>query len=434
MDQHQRQRIALFRFGVIAELVDCPLGAGERQARVRGIAEKDWQVPFSGRQRVSRSTVLAWLARYEASGRRIESLMPRERRDRGSSKSISAEDEQALVVLRRELPAVNLPVLLREARTRRVLSEQFRASPQSVYRMLKRHGLQRERAAPQDRRRFEAELPNDQWQADCLHGPRVLVADKRRKTYLFACIDDHSRLITHAEFYLNESLDSFCDCLLTALARRGLPRTLYVDNGPAFRSHQLRYGCASLGIAVLHSRPYQPEGRGKIERFFRTLRQQVLALVADEVNLAELNLVLESWLERDYHRRRHSSTGQPPLQRYLDHVAALRSAPKEVRDHFRIAVRRRVDKDRTVSLHGKLFEAPTGLIGQTVTLLYHRADPQRIEVICDERSWGFLVPLDLTVDSRVRRATGHDTELLSDPVVDPASYRGGELFDRPPRS
>ena len=112
MDQHQRQRIALFRFGVIAELVDCPLGAGEREARVRRIAEKDWQVPFSGRQRVSRSTVLASLARYEASGRRIESLMPRERRDRGSSKSISAEDEQALVGLRRELPAVSLPVLL----------------------------------------------------------------------------------------------------------------------------------------------------------------------------------------------------------------------------------------------------------------------------------------------------------------------------------
>ena len=434
MDQHQRQRIALFRFGVIAELVDCPLGAGEREARVRRIAEKDWQVPFSGRQRVSRSTVLAWLARYEASGRRIESLMPRERRDRGSSKSISAEDEQALVGLRRELPAVSLPVLLREARTRRVLSEPFRASPQSVYRMLKRHGLQRERLTPQDRRRFEAELPNDQWQADCLHGPRVLVGDKRRKTYLFACIDDHSRLITHAEFYLNESVDSFCDCLLTALQRRGLPRTLYVDNGPAFRSHQLRYGCASLGIAVLHSRPYQPEGRGKIERFFRTLRQQVLALVTDEVNLAELNLVLDTWLERDYHRRGHSSTGQPPRQRYLDHVTALRSAPKDVHDHFRIAVRRRVDKDRTVSLHGKLFEAPTGLIGQTVTLLYHRADPQRIEVLCDERSWGFLVPLDVTVNSRVRRATGHDTELLSNPVADPASYRGGELFDRQPRS
>ena len=156
--------------------------------------------------------------------------------------------------------------------------------------------------------------------------------------------------------------------------------------------------------------------------------------MADEVNLAELNLVLDTWLERDYHRRGHSSTGQPPRQRYLDHVTALRSAPKDVHDHFRIAVRRRVDKDRTVSLHGKLFEAPTGLIGQTVTLLYHRADPQRIEVLCDERSWGFLVPLDVTVNSRVRRATGHDTELLSNPVADPASYRGGELFDRQPRS
>ena len=95
--------------------------------------------------------------------------------------------------------------------------------------MFRRHGLHRERISPQDRRRFEAELPNDLWQADCMHGPRVISGGKLRKTFLFACIDDHSRLITAAKFYLRENIACFIDCLMLALQSRGLPRKLYVD-------------------------------------------------------------------------------------------------------------------------------------------------------------------------------------------------------------
>ena len=102
--------------------------------------------------------------------------------------------------------------------------------------MLKCHGLHRERITFVDRRRFEAELANDLWQADCMHGPKVVVEGKLRKSYLFAFIDYHSRLIPHAQFYLRAMVESVQDCLMQALEKRGLPRRLYVDNGPAFRS------------------------------------------------------------------------------------------------------------------------------------------------------------------------------------------------------
>jgi putative transposase len=134
-----------------------------------------------------------------------------------------------LVALKQELKAASLPVLLRVARQRKLLPAGFSASSQSVYRMLKRHGLDRERITPVDRRRFEAELANDLWQADCMHGPKVVVEGKLRKSYLFAFVDDHSRLIPHAQFYLRETVGSVQDCLMQALEKRGLPRRVYVD-------------------------------------------------------------------------------------------------------------------------------------------------------------------------------------------------------------
>ena len=130
---------------------------------------------------------------------------------------------------------------------------------------------------PEDRRKFEAELPNDLWQSDVLHGPLVETGNKKRKSYLIAFIDDYSRLVPYGEFYLGEGLAFFLQALEQALATRGLPRKLYVDNGSAFRSHHLEQITASLGIALIHARPYKPQGKGKIERYFRTVRSDFLS-------------------------------------------------------------------------------------------------------------------------------------------------------------
>jgi hypothetical protein len=240
-----------------------------------------------------------------------------------------------------------------------------------------------------------------------------------------------SRLIPHAQFYLWENLESFRDCLLQALEKRGLPRRLYVDNGSAFRSNRLKYACARLGVALLHSAPYTPEGRGKIERFFRTVRMQLIPLLAENLSLEKLNEQLHTWIDGDYHQRIHSTTGQTPLQRYLAHLALLRSAPKDLHDYFRMVVRRKVDKDRTVTVNGKLFEAPVGLIGKHVTLLYHPHDPQRVEVLFEEQPQGFLIPLNSGVNSRVRRVARQDSELVppQGPSVAP-TYHGGSLFQK----
>jgi hypothetical protein len=269
------------------------------------------------------------------------------------------------------------------------------------------------------------------WQSDCLHGPKVLEDGKLRQSFIFAIIDDHSRLLLFARGYLSERLESFQDCLIEALARRGLPRRLYVDNAAVFRSHPLRYACGRLGIALLHATPYTPEGKGKIERVFKTMRMQLFPLLPQTLTLNGLNERLLKWIEEDYHQRVHSSTGQTPLARYLKHVSLLRKAPENLRDYFRFPLKRKVDKDRTVSLFGRLYEAPAGLIGNTVTLLLHPSDTSRIEVLFQERSWGFLTPLSVSVNCRVRRVGNGRTEVM-EPAQSPGAAvdRGGKLFGR----
>lgn len=433
MDEEKKKRIAEFRFGVIADLVGHrKLGWGERGRLLEEKSGGDWEIPSSSRTRISSATILNWCRRYERSGGKLSSLYPTERSDKGSFRSLDEETAQTLIRLKQELKEATLPAVLRQAKVRKLLPADFKVTPATLYRFFREKGLMEKEAVMEDRRRFEAELSNDIWQSDGLHGPRVTVDGKLRKTYLYAFIDDSSRLVPHAEFYLSERVDSYCDALRKALRKRGLPRKLYVDNGPGFRSHHLSHITASLGIALVHSRPFRPEGRGKIERWFKTLRMQFLSVIEDGLSLEELNRSLGEWLENEYHQAIHSSTGEAPLSRYLKHIHLIREAPKDMEDYFRKLTTRRVAKDRTVSLDGRLFEAPTGLIGKIVTLLYHDYDPSRVEVFSSNTSHGYLVPLDLHINCRIRRHH-HLTEIVpkekeAAPSEPPDHYRNGQLF------
>ncbi len=404
MEEQQQKDVAVFRFGVISDFVTrSELDRGEQERLLAEKCERSWQIPHSNRSRLARSTILGWIKTYRAGGGRLESLYPGSRNDRGMSRVIDEETGALIVRLRTEMPRCSLPTLISELTKRSLLPPGLVLGASTLYRFLKREGLLKVASAPPvDRRKFEAEFPNDLWQSDAMHGPMVLVGDKRRKTYLFAFIDDMSRLVPHAAFYLNENLDAYLAALRCALLKRGLPRKLYVDNGPAFRSKLLHEIAASLGIALVHSKPYKPQGRGKVERFFQTVRGQFLQTFQAST-LEALNEQLDRWITTDYHQRPHGATDEPPLKRFADHMECIRPAPRRLEDYFRKRARRRVANDRTVSLHGKLYEAPVPLIGKHVILLYNEADPARIEVQLEGRCYGLLTPLDLNVNCRVRR-------------------------------
>jgi transposase InsO family protein len=426
MDEEHKKQVAVFRFGVIADFVT---GARlPRADRRRLLAEKcarKWSIPFSHRTRIGASTLRDWIARYQAGAGKLEALYPGDRSDSGKSRSIDEETAANLVQLRQEMPTATVTALIETMYRRQLVSAGSTLASTSVWRFLTRHGLMPSAAASTvDRRKFEAELPNDIWQSDVMHGPHVMCDTRRRKTYLIAFIDDHSRLIPFAAFFLSENLDAFLNAFAQALLKRGLPRKLYVDNAAAYRSRQLEHICAQLAIALIHAKAYQPQGKGKIERFFRTVRMQFLPSLTTDMTLEALNAAWLAWLDT-YHQRRHSATGCSPWQRFAEHMQCLRCAPDNLKDHFRVVARRTVAKDRSLTLDGRLFEAPVALIGKRIDLLYHKNNPQRVEARLNNQSHGFIRPVDLAVNSRVRRDRNRNTQINTSVPTTPT---GGKIW------
>jgi transposase InsO family protein len=427
MDEERKKEIAIFRFGVIHDFVNgAHLERGEQERLLREKCERKWSIPYSYRTRLTRSTIVRWIKRYKESNGKLESLYPPDRSDRGTSRVIDEETSLSLIRLRQDLAKAPVAHLIETMKKRGLVSPEIDLPLSTVYRFLHNHDLmtpvQRKK---QDRRKFEAELPNDLWQSDAMHGPKVEVEGRMRKTYLLAFLDDHSRLIPHGEFYLSEGVSAYMDALQQALLKRGLPRKLYLDNGPAFRSKHLEHVTAYLGIALIHSRARKPQGRGKIERFFRTVRGQFLSGLRGNT-LHELNEAFDLWLNEVYHHRKHSSTRQSPFERFTSHMECLRAAPKELRDYFREHARRRVGNDRSITLNGRLYEAPIPLIGKRVLLLYHENQPQHVEVRYDDKSYGLLTALDVHVNARVKRDRDRGTELEMDDKQ--PRYQGGKLW------
>jgi len=429
VDDDKRPQIAIFRFGVIHDLVGhVELESGEQERLIRGKCARKWVIPFSDKTHISRSTILRWIKLYRESGGKLESLCTQDRSDQGKTRAMDEETSLALIRGRKEFPRATIPQLIAEMNRRGLVSPGVTLNSSTVYRFLHQHDLMEfVSAVPEDRRKFEAELPNDLWQVDCMHGPRIEQNGKQRKTYLIAFMDDHSRLVPHGEFFLSESVRSFLVALEGALLTRGLPRKIYTDNGAAFRSHHVEHVAASLGIALIHARPYKPQGKGKIERFFRTVRAEFLTSFKG-TSLDDLNQAFGLWLAEVYHQRTHSSTGQTPFARFTSRMECLRQTPENLRDHFRKAARRRVAKDRTISLDGRIFEAPVALIGKQVILLYHPEEPDRAEVLFKGQSYGFLVPVNLAVNCRAKRDRNNNVQVESSDS--PQNYRGGSLWGK----
>ena len=315
-----------------------------------------------------------------------------------------------LVSLKSEQPALSVKALIEAARER---GADHPLAPSTVHRLLSREGLLDKRPGEPvaaDRRRFAFRYAGELWMSDVMHGPKVRDGRRRRKTFLIAFIDDATRVIPFAAFAHAENTTAFLPMFKQAIARRGLPARLYVDNGANFRSRQLALVCAKLGIALIHARPYQPAGKGKIERFFRTLRAAWLAHLGAEAteSLDTLNRTVWAWVEGEYHQSPHRGLGgRTPLDQWALAGANVRypDPTTDLDDLFLFEVKRRVMKDRTVSLHGRLYEADAVLVGQTVTLRYDPdAPPSRpLEVVHDGKPAGLATRLDAYANTAVKR-------------------------------
>lgn len=400
--------IAMFRYGLIAPLVLETLPRGELTRRAQDIASRLYDFPFSTRRQVSVDTLLDWALRYRRDG--LEALAPKSRQDRGKARVISDSTAALVERLKRDNPSRTGAALLQQL----VLAgDNSELSRSTLYRFLRARGLTerqllRDRAATQSHKKYEAEFANQTWQSDLLYGPWVQrPGGGKQQVFLQAILDDASRLIPHAQFYPDQGLNSFLDCLRQAVTARGLPAKLYMDNAKIYRSPQLARIAASIGIFIVHTPPYQPEGRGKIERFFRSVRERFLDTLDPQAlqSIQQLNERLWQWLDTSYHRHEHSALETTPLLRWQRDIERIRQLPPatDMRQLFFHRLDRLVRRDSTFLLGNRFFEAPPHLAGQRIEVRFDPLDLDRVEIYCDGRAHGVARLVDAVVNGRTRR-------------------------------
>lgn len=397
------EKIALFRYGLIAPLVLEPLPRGELTHRADQIASRPFEIPGSKRTSVSVDTLLDWALRYRQGG--FEALAPQPRQDRGKSRTITPRLADLIERLKRENPHRSGATLLRELA---LSSGQDKAgiSAATLYRFLKQRGLsERQLLAPAAHKKFEAEHSNQIWQSDMLFGPYVQrPGGGKMQAMLHAILDDASRLIPHAQFYASQGLDACLDCLRQAVQARGTPVRLYMDNAKIYRSPQLARISASIGMLIVHTPPYQPEGRGKIERFFRSCREQFLNNLdrKQTLSLEQLNERLWAWLDL-YHRTEHSSLGATPLLRWQRDIEHIRQLPPstDFRRLFFHRLDRLVRRDCTFLLQNRFYEAPPHLAGERIEAHFDPLDPVLVEIYFQGKVEGIARLVDAVVNGQL---------------------------------
>jgi putative transposase len=377
VDAQRRRDVGLFRYSLVRGPGDPGLSMRERGRLVRALAEMEHVGPDGQPVRVSRQTLDRWIRAWRHGG--FDALVPAARA--GVPRTPAGVLELA-VALKREAPARTA------AQVAAIIRQTHGEGPseRTIRRHFARLGLHT--ISDGDRLvfgRFEAKRPGDLWIGDAMHGPVVA----GRRAILFLRLEA---------------------ALRAALAARGVPAALYVDNGSPFVSKPLLRACAQLGIRLIHSRPGRPQGRGKIERAFRTVRQQFIveAETRGIADLPELNRLFSAWVETIYHRRVHSETQAAPIARLLAGGTPVLPRPERLRQAFMWSETRMVTKTATLSLHGNSYEVDPALAGRRVELVFDPADLARIEVRYDGRPAGMAVPLRIERHTHPRRPKTDD--------------------------
>jgi transposase InsO family protein len=415
-DPVSREQLGYFRYGVIAPLLAAEPGQTLKD-RIQQQADRLWVFPDGRVKPIGFGTIEKWLYGYRHGG--IEALQVRRRCDAGRFRGIDEELAGRIDQVLREHPRLRTHAVIDHLASRDRLGDPP-PSHSTLYRYIKAHRRPPEsRPQKQERRSFEAPYAGYLWQADIMYGPHLPARlpngrTRRQQSFLIAILDDHSRLICHAEFFFRQDLAAWLCCLETAVRKRGIPRKLYCDNGMVFTSEQLKRIAAALGMEVLHTRVRDAAAKGKIERLFQKIRRSFLEPAMElspPGSLKQLNEAFFRWTEACYNHRVHSAFGATPIRRFMESASHLRALPEGGRRLFHVCYRRVVKKDGTFSLHGTRFETVPGLAGCKVTVSYDLRDPARVFVSWNGASYGRANLLDPKANAgRPRRRLDSEQE------------------------
>lgn len=376
---------ALFRYRLIAPLLDPDLKRGEKNQLFNAIAAKVHNLPDGRGRRFSRETIRHWYKRYRKFG--FEGgLKNKGRCDTGQSRVVPEAVIDKACDLKVEVPQRTIRTVISILEKEKVIEPGI-LTKSTLHRIFQRKHLTAR--VPKEKgywQRYQAEFPNDLWQSDQMYGPYLPVPDnpaKKIRTQLLAWLDDSSRLVLHAQFFFLAKLPNLEHCLRKAIQKFGLPKKIYVDNGQIYSSKHLATICANLGIRLMFARPYSPEGKGKIEKFFGYVRSSFMpeTSTGNILTLEQLNEAFRAWLDIEYQHKEHSGINAKPMDVFLAYKDKLRyPSEEELNEAFLYRETRKIHKDCTFQLMGNYYEVMPALVGMEVEIRYDPDDSEAVKV------------------------------------------------------
>ena len=405
MTEDIRKAIGLVRHQIISPVL---METDRAQRRYfRGIADQEFNLPGIGRKKFAAETMRGWLKQYRKHG--LVGITPKLREDRHRQRSMMPEVALRVTELRKELLELNVTQFYKCCVRSKIIGERP-LSQQTVRRYLKANNLFLPADQIKARKRYEMDRFGELWVGDFMHGP-MLDAPKRRKAILLGIIDDHSRVIVGYRWSFQESTLPIEQVFKEALLKYGLPDKLYVDNGPSFVSDYLRTVCAHLNIALVHSKPYDSPSRGKIERFWRTVREGFLSQFKGK-SLQEINDAFDVWLRDEYHLKPHGGIDCRPLDRYqlsLSEYPRQRVNEEVLEEFFLAKIFRKVNKDATISKENLIYEVPPQYIGKRVELRYRQDNPRELFLYDNEKRVVAIKVVDARANGKTYKPRSRNT-------------------------
>jgi transposase InsO family protein len=406
MNDDVRNAIALLRHQIISPVL---IDRDRTQVEYfQSIAKQQFNVPGVGLKIFSAHTMKAWLKKYRKFG--FSGLLPKVRTDRGEIRRIDDQLTKKIIELRTELMHLSVSKFYARAKSAEALGEPP-ICELTLRRFLKVHNLFESKDPLKPRRRYEMDRFGELWVSDFMHGPVLEDGKRRRKAILLAIIDDYSRMIVGAVWSYQETTFSIELVFKEAVLKYGKPDRLYTDNGPSFSSSYLRSVCAHLGIGLIHSKPYDSPSRGKIERYFRTVRECFLSDFTGKT-LKELNDHFQVWLRDGYHQKNHSGIDCRPidrLQRSNMDYPRERVNEEILEELFLVRTTRHVNKDATISFQSLIYETPPKYIGLQVDLRFKQDQPREVYLYDQGERITKLKAVDARANAKSYKPKSRDT-------------------------
>jgi putative transposase len=392
--------IAFFRYTVILPLLNAESGTVRKTAHA--LSQTVFNDPVNKRTiTFGERTIFTYYGNYKKYG--FEGLKPKIKSNKGKHPSIPEELLKDILNLKEELPCRSAQKIIAMLEIVKKVDKGF-LNVRTVNRILYFYGYTRKNLSKDTRVyvKHEKKAINIMWQSDVMEGFYISDSSGSSKlVYLIGFIDDHSRRILHCQFYFDATLTRLEDSLKKAVTKFGAPTTLYVDNGKVYISENFKLICAKLGIKLTYSTPYHPQGKGKIEVFWKYVQSSFVSEIKQNkvLNIMELNDMFQGWLKTEYHDKIHSSLSKTPVECWMDSldqgIKLSFFSPVQLDEIFLHYAERTVDKYGCISFEGNTYEIDGQLVGKKIGLRYSPFHLDYIHVYYNGKYFGIAKIINL---------------------------------------